>query len=182
MLTPCHIHRSRLAGLQRRSPRRSYHHFGCTACRISPQPPRRPVENQTGKYCFYVPPRRLHSVLLSSYFFMRHTQHDPQEPWSLICWIVTQLGHCWRASKLSGRLMPSILWTLNKRRGQNHCRWAGPADCHLWHVTSCANHLINLHLWQPGPLQYGATQLSDIAGINILEILRGLEQKKRRFE
>lgn len=44
------------------------------------------------------------------------TQQEPHEPWSLICAIVGQLGHCWRESKLSGSRTPSVWWTLNKRR------------------------------------------------------------------
>lgn len=43
MLTPCRIHHSRPADLQRRSPQRSYHHFGYITCQILPQLPQRPV-------------------------------------------------------------------------------------------------------------------------------------------
>lgn len=65
---------------------------------------------------FNVPPYLLYLVVLYFFYFLVcHTQQDPQEPWSRICWIVAQLGHCLRASKLSGSLMPSILWSLNKR-------------------------------------------------------------------
>lgn len=46
----------------------------------------------------------------------RLTQQDPQFPWSLICWIVGQLGHCCRESKLSGSFRPSTSWTLKKRQ------------------------------------------------------------------
>lgn len=44
------------------------------------------------------------------------TQQEPQEPWSLICLIVGQLGHCSRASKFSGRSMSSANPTLEQRR------------------------------------------------------------------
>lgn len=46
------------------------------------------------------------------------TQQEPQEPWSLICLIVGQLGHCSRASKFSGRSMSSANPTLGQRRTQ----------------------------------------------------------------
>lgn len=78
------------------------------------------VETQVGEHGgFYnslnlslCSPKLMQSTLMC---IVSLTQQDPQEPWSLICWIVGQLGHCWRGSKLSGSFMPSTLWSLYKR-------------------------------------------------------------------
>lgn len=50
------------------------------------------------------------------------TQQEPQDPWSLICWIVVHLGHCWRASKVSGSLVPLVTWTLIEKKIGGHRR------------------------------------------------------------
>ena len=66
------------------------------------------------------------------------TQQEPQEPWSLISLMVGQFGHCSRASKLSGRIMPSANAALEKGRSPSQAVTLEPtlpspqrpADCH----------------------------------------------------
>lgn len=132
---------------------------------------------------FNVPPYLLYLVVL--YFLFLGMSYPTGSTGALIsdlldCGTVGPLFACVKAVR---KFNAFNIMKPKQERKQNHCRLAQPADCHMSsHVTSCANHLINLHLWKLGSIQYGATQLFDIGGIDILEILCGLEQIKRKME
>lgn len=74
------------------------------------------------------------------------TQQDPQDPWSLICWIVGHSGHCLRASKLSGSLIPSVLWTLSEKIRTADKSYLLTVTCvNMWDAHTPTLHLFLVH-------------------------------------
>jgi len=57
----------------------------------------------------------MHSLSLKA-SVVPNAQHDPQLAWSRMVPIDLQLGHCWRASKLSGALNPGCVLMGSFRR------------------------------------------------------------------